>query len=134
MNYQLCWPLKSVAVWGLGLVFGEACNTGIRYFWYDSIEIQSILIHVDFEDGLSIPVMKKEQLFMIIYNWKSKVSEKVKPPAYLTLNSDILPNRWSLGRGLAIDYNGLATLSGLENVPLLKTHRIWTPIRRGLYA
>jgi hypothetical protein len=36
---------------------------------------------VEFEDGLSIPVMKKGQLFTKIFNWKSKISEKVKPPA-----------------------------------------------------
>jgi hypothetical protein len=36
---------------------------------------------VKFEDGLSIPVLKKGQLLTKMYNWKSKVSEKVKPPA-----------------------------------------------------
>jgi hypothetical protein len=34
-----------------------------------------------FEDGLSIQVMRKGQLFTKIFNWKSKFSEKVKPPA-----------------------------------------------------
>jgi hypothetical protein len=72
MNFRLWWPLKSVAVWGLSVVFREACNTNILTFRYDSIEIQSILIHVEFEDWLYIPVLKKGQLFTKIYNWKSR--------------------------------------------------------------
>jgi hypothetical protein len=42
---------------------------------------------VEFEDGLSIPVMKKGQLFTKIYNSKSqKFRKKVKPPAHFISN------------------------------------------------
>jgi hypothetical protein len=51
-------PLESVAVVGLSGEFREAYNTGILQFWYLSIDIHFIVFHVEFEDELSISVMK----------------------------------------------------------------------------
>jgi hypothetical protein len=43
-------------------------------------------MHMKFEDGLCIQIMRKGQLFTNIYNWKSEVSEEVKPPAHFISN------------------------------------------------
>jgi hypothetical protein len=51
-------PLASVAVFGLRAVFRRAYNTGILQVWYLSIDMHSTLSHVEFEDGLSVSVLK----------------------------------------------------------------------------
>jgi hypothetical protein len=55
---QILESLKLVAVFGLCGEFREAYIKVILQFWYHSIDIHSILLHVEFEDGLSIPVTK----------------------------------------------------------------------------
>jgi hypothetical protein len=59
MNDRLWGPLESVSVLGLSVVFREVCDTDIRQVWYLSIDTQFILLHVEFEDGLSILVLQK---------------------------------------------------------------------------
>jgi hypothetical protein len=51
-------PLESVAVSGLTGKFRQAYNTDILQVWYLSIDMPSILLHMEFEDGLSISVLK----------------------------------------------------------------------------
>jgi hypothetical protein len=51
--------LESVAVFGLGVVLGEAYNTGTLQVWYLLIDMHFIMFHEDFDDGLSVPVLKK---------------------------------------------------------------------------
>jgi hypothetical protein len=52
-------PLESIAVLGLSVAIREAYSTGILYVWYHSTDIRFILLHVQFEDGLSSSVLKK---------------------------------------------------------------------------
>jgi hypothetical protein len=51
-------PLELFAVLGLSVVFREAYNAFMLYGWYLSIDMHSILFHVEFKDGLSISVFK----------------------------------------------------------------------------
>jgi hypothetical protein len=99
-DYRLLRPLKSVAVLELSLVFRQVCNTYILHFWYHSIDIHSIFLHMEFEDGLSIQVMRKGQLFTKIYSWKSKSLKKVKPPAHF-ISNPALSNSRAIGQDWA---------------------------------
>jgi hypothetical protein len=49
---------ESIAVWGLGVVFRKAFNTSILLVWYLSIDAHFIFLRVEFEDALSMPVLK----------------------------------------------------------------------------
>jgi hypothetical protein len=51
-------PLETVAVLDLCVVFREAHNTFILQVWCHLIDIHSTLLHVKFEDGSSIPILK----------------------------------------------------------------------------
>jgi hypothetical protein len=51
-------PLKSVAVLGLRVVFTDKYDLSILQIWYLSIDIHVILLHMIFEDALSISVSK----------------------------------------------------------------------------
>jgi hypothetical protein len=51
-------PLESVANLGLSVVFREPYSASILQFWYILIDIRFILLHVEFEEGLSISVVK----------------------------------------------------------------------------
>jgi hypothetical protein len=55
-------PLESVTVWGLCVVFREAYNTDVLQVLYLLIDIPSIMLHVEFEDRLSISVMKNRAI------------------------------------------------------------------------
>jgi hypothetical protein len=59
-------------------------------------------MYMKFEDGLSIQIMKKGQLFTKKFNSKSNVSEKVEVPANHISNSDKLLDQWVLGRRLGV--------------------------------
>jgi hypothetical protein len=50
--------LESVAVLGLSVVFREAYSTSTFHVWYLLLDIHFILLHVEFEGGLSMSVMK----------------------------------------------------------------------------
>jgi hypothetical protein len=50
--------METVAVLGHNDVFMGACHNKILRFWYPLIDIHFILLHVEFEDGLSIFVSK----------------------------------------------------------------------------
>jgi hypothetical protein len=50
--------LELVALLGLNVAFIGAYSTDILQFWYHSIDIHSILLYVEFEDGLSISILK----------------------------------------------------------------------------
>jgi hypothetical protein len=50
--------LESVAVLGLCVAFKEAYNTGTLQVWYPSIDIPFVVLHLKFEEGLSISVLK----------------------------------------------------------------------------
>jgi hypothetical protein len=63
--------LKSVPVFGLAEVFTDTFDAGVLQVWYPSIDIHSTLLHVTFEDGLSISVLKNRATCHKIYNWKS---------------------------------------------------------------
>lgn len=54
--------LQSVAVWELCLGLTDVYNTGRTRFWYLSIDILCILLHVKFEGGLPISVLKYRTL------------------------------------------------------------------------
>jgi hypothetical protein len=56
-------PLESIDVSGLSVVFGETYNTGILQVWYFSIDTHFILFPVEFEDGLSIPVLQNRATY-----------------------------------------------------------------------
>jgi hypothetical protein len=60
-------------------------------------------MHMKFEDGLSIQIMRKWQLFTKIFNSKSKISEKVEAPTNHISNSVKLLT----SSGLAVDYRGV---------------------------
>jgi hypothetical protein len=49
-------PLGSVAILGLNVMFWEAYNIQILQVWFLSIDICFIVLHVKFEDALSISV------------------------------------------------------------------------------
>jgi hypothetical protein len=73
---------------GLKVVFREAYSTGILQFWHLSIDIRFILLHVEFEDGLSISVVKakttrRKTLQLEIVKFLKKVK---RPAAYFILN------------------------------------------------
>jgi hypothetical protein len=51
---------QSVALFGLIEEFREAYSLFILHVWYLSIDIHYIVLHVEFEDGLSIPVLKSK--------------------------------------------------------------------------
>jgi hypothetical protein len=53
-------PLITVAVLRLNKVFIEAYSTGILHVWYHLIDMHFIVFRVQFEDGLSISVLKTE--------------------------------------------------------------------------
>jgi hypothetical protein len=67
-------PLEPVAVLGLNGELKEVYDAGILQVWYLSIDIHSILFHVKFEDGLSIPFMKERQLATEFTTGRSKSS------------------------------------------------------------
>jgi hypothetical protein len=62
--------LESVAVLEVCVVFGAVTSTGILLFWYLSVAIHFIIIHVQFDDGLSISVLKIRATHHKIHNWK----------------------------------------------------------------
>jgi hypothetical protein len=62
-------PLESVAVLGLGVVFREAYEIGWFPFCHILIHIHFILLHMEFEDGLSISVLKTRATRNKFYNW-----------------------------------------------------------------
>jgi hypothetical protein len=51
-------PLESVAVLRLDGEFRDAYNTGMLHVWYLVIDMHFILLHVKFEGGLSISILK----------------------------------------------------------------------------
>jgi hypothetical protein len=51
-------PLTSAAVLGLGVAFTATYNTGILQVWYHLIDRHFNLLHVRFEDELSISLLK----------------------------------------------------------------------------
>jgi hypothetical protein len=68
---------------GLDDEFREAYNTGMLQIWYLSIDVRSILVHVEFEYGLSISVAKSratchKNLQLEI----EKFPKQSKPPAH----------------------------------------------------
>lgn len=82
MNYCTALVLvEFVAVSGLSGEFREARNAGIFRVWCLSIDIHFIMLHVEFEVGLSILVMEKQgnssQKLII-----EKYLKKVKPPTH----------------------------------------------------
>jgi hypothetical protein len=64
--------LELVAVLRLNVVLREEYNTDILQVWYPSIDMQCILFDVEFENGLSISVLKDRATCHKIHNWKSK--------------------------------------------------------------
>jgi hypothetical protein len=54
--------LESVVVLGRSVVLREAHTAGILQIWYLSIDVCFILLHVEFEVGLSISILKTGQL------------------------------------------------------------------------
>jgi hypothetical protein len=69
-------PPEWVAVLELSIVIREAYSMGIHQFWYLSIDIQFILLHVEFEDRLFISVLKNRatwlknlQLEIVKFQW-----------------------------------------------------------------
>jgi hypothetical protein len=52
------WPLEKIAILGLDVVLKGAYSTGILQVWYHSIGVHFILLHVEFEDGLSISFLQ----------------------------------------------------------------------------
>jgi hypothetical protein len=54
-------PLKSVAILRLKGELREAYNTDVLQFLYLSIDMSFILVHVNFDDGLSISVLKTRE-------------------------------------------------------------------------
>jgi hypothetical protein len=76
LNFKDDWPTfepsKSAAVLRLNAGFREAHYADILQSWYLPIDIHCILLHVKFEDGLSISVLKKKQLVTKIHNGESK--------------------------------------------------------------
>jgi hypothetical protein len=80
--------VESVAVSGLNVAFREVYNTDILQFWYHTIGIHLILLHVEFEDGFSISVLKIKalrlnnlQLEIVKFLKKSNVH---RPPAHFS--------------------------------------------------
>jgi hypothetical protein len=79
---------------GLDVVIREICNTNLLHLWYFSIDIHSILLHVKFEDGLSIQVMKKGNSLQKFTTGNREVSEKVKPLAHFISNPAPSNSSW----------------------------------------
>jgi hypothetical protein len=76
---------ESVVVFGIGVALREAYNTGLLLLWYRSIGMHFTLLHVKFEDVLSMPVLKNRatrhknlQLEIVKFLKKSNV---LKPDA-----------------------------------------------------
>jgi hypothetical protein len=65
-------PLESGAILGLYVVPREAYNTGILQVWYFSVYIHFILLHMEFENGLSVSVSDNRPTHHKRYNWKSE--------------------------------------------------------------
>jgi hypothetical protein len=63
-------PLQLVAFGGLLVAFTDSYNINMRVSWYQSIEMHCIVLPVKYEGGLSISVLKNEQLFT--QNWGFK--------------------------------------------------------------
>jgi hypothetical protein len=59
-HYRRLGPLESVAVLALDVGFREAYNTGILQVWYHLIDIHFSILHVKFEDRLSISLLKNK--------------------------------------------------------------------------
>jgi hypothetical protein len=66
-------PLESVAVLKLSVVLREGYNTNILQFWYQSLDIHFILLHVKFKDTSFISVSKNRAAR---YKWKLKILSK----------------------------------------------------------
>jgi hypothetical protein len=87
---QIFGLLKSFAVIVLGVVFTHTYGTGILQVCYPSIDIHLILLHVRFDDKLSISVSKTRatrhnnlQLEIVKFLKKSNVF-KGRAPLYFT--------------------------------------------------
>jgi hypothetical protein len=83
------WPLESVSILGLSVVLREAHSKGAFQVWYHSIDIHSILFHVEFEDGLSISVLKNGNW---LQNLQLEIVKKSLSPSFFS-NGGVL-NSW----------------------------------------
>jgi hypothetical protein len=67
---------KSIAVLGLCGALREAYNSGILQVWDPSIDIPSVLFHVEFEDWLSVSNVKNRATCYKIFKFHLKSFEK----------------------------------------------------------
>jgi hypothetical protein len=92
-------PLLLVAFWGLLVAFTDSYNIKMLVSWYQSIEMQRIVLPVKFDGGLYISVLRNMQLLTKkiggsktdqfskssnFQTFKSRLLEKV--PLFLDLN------------------------------------------------
>jgi hypothetical protein len=93
MDILLTWGLlESVAFLDLGVVFREAYNTCILRIQSSSIDTLLILLHVEFEDRLFIPILKNratrhKNLQLKIFKFLKKSNAFKGPPSHFYFNT-----------------------------------------------